>query len=147
MAIIFNHVGICVTDLERSIRFYEAIGFRRWWEFKPGDKLITPIFKMPAPIGLTAMYMVLDSFVLELLHYGDAGTVDNDRVRQWNEPGLTHLSIGVDDFDDIEARVVEAGGSIIEGTRTSYVVMARDPDGQIVEFGQSSWRDTLPPKP
>ena len=30
---VFNHVGLCVMDRERSRRFYEGLlGFTFWWE-------------------------------------------------------------------------------------------------------------------
>ena len=34
----FNHVGLCVSDRERSRRFYESVlGFQFWWELDPPD--------------------------------------------------------------------------------------------------------------
>jgi hypothetical protein len=35
---VFNHVGLCVADRERSRRFYEdLLGFEFWWELEPPD--------------------------------------------------------------------------------------------------------------
>ncbi len=36
---VFNHVGLCVTDIARSRRFYEGLlGFTFWWELEPPDE-------------------------------------------------------------------------------------------------------------
>ncbi|EUA65774.1 glyoxalase/Bleomycin resistance /Dioxygenase superfamily protein [Mycobacterium xenopi 4042] len=33
---VFNHVGLCVADRQRSRRFYEGLlGFQFWWEAEP----------------------------------------------------------------------------------------------------------------
>ncbi len=44
----------------------------------------------PLPLGMTACYLKRDDFVLELLHFADAGTVPGDE-RVMNQPGLTHV--------------------------------------------------------
>ena len=53
-------------------------------------------------------------FVLELMHYAAPGATAPFRTRTMNEPGLTHLSLSVDDVQATAARVVEFGGQVIE---------------------------------
>ena len=48
---------------------------------------------------MTASYLVRDGLVLELLHFGAAGQTQPFRPRAMNEPGLTHISLSVDDID------------------------------------------------
>ena len=89
---VFNHVGVCVTDLDRSRRFYqEVLQFRFWWELDAPDEGTSQLLEIPQPVGLHAVYMVRDGLVLELLHFAQAGT-RAFRARVMNEPGLTHLS-------------------------------------------------------
>jgi predicted enzyme related to lactoylglutathione lyase len=51
-----------------------------------------------------------------------------------NEPGLTHLSVGVDDIGAVVASVAEFGGSVVAETDVGPAVFIRDPDGQLIEL-------------
>ena len=64
-----------------------------------------------------------------------------------NEPGLTHLSISVDDVRAAAERAVEYGGEIIEESDIGVALFIRDPDGQLIELLPVSYRGSLPPKP
>ena len=50
------------------------------------------------------------------------------------EPGLTHLSFGVDDLDEACVAVLAHGGTVFEESRLATAVFVADPDGQIVEL-------------
>ena len=94
----YNHTGQVVTDLERSKRFYqEVFGFKFWYEITPPDEATAKLSCLTPPLGVTASYLTLDGFVLELIHYSAPGATAPFRPRTMNEPGLTHLSISVDD--------------------------------------------------
>jgi catechol 2,3-dioxygenase-like lactoylglutathione lyase family enzyme len=145
---IYNHTGQVVTDLERSKRFYQdAFGFRLWYEISPPDQPTAQLSGLEPPLDLTASYLVLDGFVLELLHYAADGATAPYRPRTMNEPGLTHLSISVEDIHEGAQRAVELGGSIVEGTDVGMALFVRDPDGQLIELLPAAYRDHLPPKP
>jgi lactoylglutathione lyase len=144
---VFNHVGICVTDLERSKRFYEQVlQFRYWWELEAPDEGTSQLLQIPAPVGLKAVYMVRDGLVLELLYYSDA-TAKPFRERVMNEPGLTHLSLSVGDIPTVLEKVVPNGGQVMEETDMKAAIIIRDPDGQIIELTSAGWLDALPPLP
>ena len=64
-----------------------------------------------------------------------------------NEPGLTHLSISVDDVRATAEKVAEFGGMIIEESDVGAAIFVRDPDGQLLELLPAAYRGTLPPKP
>ncbi len=71
---IYNHTGQVVTDLERAKRFYqEVFGFKFWYEIQPPDEATAKLNCLEPPLGITASYLVLDGFVLELMHYAVAG--------------------------------------------------------------------------
>src|SRR5262245_15904313 len=144
MSTAFNHVGQCVTDLERSKRFYvDVFGFVVEREISPTDELSAPLMGLTPPLGLTASYLVRDAFTLELLHYSAPGQTQAYRPRTTNEPGLTHLSLSVDDVDATLARVSEHGGEVLEATNVGLGVFVRDPDGQLVEVLPMSYRERL----
>ena len=145
---IYNHTGQVVTDLERSKRFYqEVFGFKFWYEITPPDEPTAKLTSLTPPLGVTASYLTLDGFVLELMHYSAPGATAPFRARTMNEPGLTHLSISVDDVRASAARVPVFGGEIIEESDVGVAVFVRDPDGQLIELLPVAYRSSLPPKP
>ena len=140
-----NHVGLCVADLERSRRFYEAVlGFEYWRELAPPDAMVSKLVDVPEPVGVRVVYLRRDGFVLELMEYTAAGAVRPERARVMNEIGLTHLSLSVDDIDATAARAEAHGGSVLAQTHVGAAVMIRDPDGQLLELLPMAYRASLP---
>jgi catechol 2,3-dioxygenase-like lactoylglutathione lyase family enzyme len=134
MGMSVNHVGVCVTDMERSRHFYEgALGFTYERELRPPDELTGRLLGIEPPVGLHAVYLTLGPFVLELLAYERTGNPPGSE-RVLNEPGLTHLSLSTDDLATTVAAVIEHGGSVVESSDIGLAVMVRDPDGQLVEL-------------
>lgn len=145
--VVFNHVGLCVTDLERSRAFYEqALGFRYWWELEAPDEPTSVLLQLPQPVGLKAVYLVRDGFVLELLCYNPA-VARPKRERSMAEPGLTHLSLSVADMERALEQVVAHGGEVLKQTDIEAAIIVRDPDGQLIELTTSAWQAALPPLP
>jgi catechol 2,3-dioxygenase-like lactoylglutathione lyase family enzyme len=139
----FNHVGHCVTDLDRARRFYEEVlGFTFLYEIKPPDDGTDRLLRVDSPVGLTAAYLRLDGLILELLHFDRAGNPDR-RDRVMNEPGLTHLSVSVDDVAAVLARVPQHGGKVLADTDIQAAVMITDPDGQLVEILAMDYRRAM----
>ena len=107
-----NHVGLCVTDLARSRRFYEqALGFTHRNELQVPDALAARLLQVPKPVGLTVVYLEREGFVLELLHFEREGNAPA-RERTFTEPGLTHLSFTVENIAVTCARVTDLGGNV-----------------------------------
>jgi catechol 2,3-dioxygenase-like lactoylglutathione lyase family enzyme len=133
---VFNHVGQCVTDLERTRRFYvDVLDFEVWREISIPDEPSDRLLQLTPPIDMTACYLRRDGFVLELLHFAGAGAAPLPyEERVMNQPGLTHVSVSVDDIDDTCRRAVELGGSVLEPTRIDGAIFIRDPEGQLVEL-------------
>ena len=130
-----NHVGLCVTDLQRSRTFYErALGFRHRSDLAVPDGPAGTLLRVAPPVGLRAVYLERDGWVLELLHFDRPGN-EPPRHRPFTEPGLTHVSLTVDDLPSACALVAEHGGEVLEETEVSgLAIMVRDPDGQLLEL-------------
>ena len=138
----FNHLGLCVSDLARSRRFYvELLGFEVERELHPPDDPSSTLLRLPKPLGMTALYLRRDGLVLELLHFKRGTKPARERVM--NEPGLTHVSVSVDDIDAVCARVAEYGGEVVADTNIGVAIFIRDPDGQLLELLPMSYRDHL----
>jgi lactoylglutathione lyase len=138
----FNHVGHCVTDLDRSTRFYvEALGFEHLVErdLVLPDQAVARLLQVPPPVGMAARYLQLGGFTLELLRFDRDGNAPQ-RERPFTEPGLTHLSVSVDDLAATCARVRELGGAVLEDTDMGgRAIMVTDPDGQRIELLPTGW--------
>jgi lactoylglutathione lyase len=144
---VFNHVGLCVADRERSRRFYEGLlGFQFWWDLELPDDGTQQLLQLDKPIGVRATYLVRDGLVLELIDYSQR-QVRTGRERVMDEVGLTHLSLSVSDLSGVLALVEEFGGSVVRATVTEQFAMIRDPDGQLIELLPDSWLAALPPRP
>jgi catechol 2,3-dioxygenase-like lactoylglutathione lyase family enzyme len=49
---VFNHIGLCVSDRERSRRFYEGLlGSQFWWELELPDDGTEKLLQLKRPIG------------------------------------------------------------------------------------------------
>jgi catechol 2,3-dioxygenase-like lactoylglutathione lyase family enzyme len=135
---VINHLGQCVTNLERSREFYEkALGFTFWRLLELDDSPSDKLLRLKAPLGFRACYLKQGPFVLELLHFaGEGAKPPPYRERTMNEIGLTHISLSVDDIPGTCALVEQYGGEVlrdtaIEGSGSCFV---RDPDGQLIEL-------------
>lgn len=130
-----NHVGHSVADLDRAQRFYEGVfGFRERHRVTVPDPVASRLLQVPEPVGLTAVYLELDGFVLELLHFDRPGN-EPARRRPFTEPGLTHLSFTVDDVAAACEAVVAHGGEVLADTDVGgFAILVRDPDGQLLEL-------------
>ena len=143
MSATFNHVGHCVTDLDRSRRFYqELLGFEVERAMQVPDTPADRLLRVAAPLGMSALYLRRDSLVLELLHFDRPGNPPA-RARVMNEPGLTHLSFSVEDVAATARLAAELGGEVLEDTDVGAAVFVRDPDGQLIELLPMAYRRSL----
>jgi catechol 2,3-dioxygenase-like lactoylglutathione lyase family enzyme len=137
---VFSHVGICVTDLDRSLRFYcDGLGFERGESF-PIDATFGAALEVPGELSLTSQFIRREGLAVELLHYVTPAPTGRPSEHR-NQLGLTHLSFYVDDVNVTAASLVAAGGTVIESTRTTNegidLVFLHDPDGVRIELMQA----------
>lgn len=133
---VMNHLGQCVTDLDRSRTFYEeALGFTFWRLLELDDTPTDKLLRLQPPLGFRACYLRQGPFVLELLHFAGEGAKPAPyRPRTMNEVGLTHISLSVDDIPATCALVEQHGGEVLRDTDLGAGVFVRDPDGQLIEL-------------
>lgn len=139
----FTHVGICVRDLERSLRFWqEALGFSRSGELRIAGEPTATLLGLPE-VDLQAVYLERDGFRIELLHYPSPGSLGEGEARAMNLRGLTHFAFRVENLEESLARVLKCGGRVLEETRIrnpdfgAQVAFVTDPDGTRIEFVQA----------
>jgi lactoylglutathione lyase len=142
-----SHTALCVSDLERSTRFYaEGFGYELLERHETGDEVAGLCeIKMPPPIRMHAQFMAKDGVKLELIHW-EAPGVFGEPSQSRNQLGLTHLSYEVTDLPAVEARLLALGAKLIDGTRTRVdtekyridLVFLADPDGTRIELVEHS---------
>jgi catechol 2,3-dioxygenase-like lactoylglutathione lyase family enzyme len=145
-----THVGLCVSDMERSLRFYrDLLGFRFESELRIGGEPTDTLLGL-RDVTLHAVYLARDGVRLELLHFASPPAPPR-RARVMNEHGLTHLSFRVEDLEATMAALRAAGERILDetviripafGAAACFVV---DPNGQLLELVQSPGDPALPP--
>lgn len=124
-----SHIGVCVSDLDRSLRFYcDGLGFRKAATFQVG-KEFSATLEVGDDADLVSQFVERDGVSLELLHYARPRVVGAPSARR-NQLGFTHLSLAVDDVDRTARELERWGGRIVPGTRTTI----RHPDGRHDEF-------------
>jgi lactoylglutathione lyase len=145
---VYNHVGLVVSDLERSKRFYEQVlGFRVWYEDAPVDAATAKLLGLTPPLGVKTCYLTLGECFLELIYFSAPEAKVTRRRRTMDEVGLSHLSISVDDIRSTAARAVECGGDIVESSDLGLALLIRDPDGQLLELLSMNYPKSRPPQP
>jgi catechol 2,3-dioxygenase-like lactoylglutathione lyase family enzyme len=136
------HVGICVSDLDRSLRFYcEALGFVAVDAHDVGDAFAR-LMELEH-VELRSQFLRGPSGErLELLAFRAPAVDGEGRRRPLNRLGLTHLCFRVRDVDEVAERIQRLGGEVHDHTRTSLggpgrapdFVYCSDPDGIRIEL-------------
>ena len=142
MSTTFSHFGLCVSELDRSMRFYcDGLGFEPAIRYEVGADFADTL-EVSGDIAVVSQFIARDGVSIELLHYTKGGVTGSPSATR-NQLGLTHLSLNVDDVDETAAKLVACGGTIVDSTRTkidnpdgsvSDFVFVADPDGTRVEL-------------
>lgn len=137
-----THVGLCVSDLERSRVFYrDLLGFEERTKLAIDGGTSEQLLEVE-DLKLRCIFLERDGLRIELMHYGAATTGDG-RVTPIFQRGLTHFALRVDDLDDMVTRLEAGGAEILRHTEIrnddfgARVVFAVDPDGVRLELIQS----------
>ena len=138
------HVNICVRDMERSIRFYEQIGFHKVNDFTGDDPRIGEGLGVKAS-KIRGVFMRLgddpNAPVLDLVQFIDPPT-QGQPYASLNNVGICRIAFAVSDIEkayaDLQKLDVEfvAPLTTIEGPgdgKASFVCF-KDPDGTILEL-------------
>lgn len=135
-----SHLGLCVSDLESSRRFYcEGLGFSPVEGFELTSTQLEGLgasLEVDGPVSLTSQFVTLGDLKIELLAFREPATGGRASEHR-NQLGLTHLSFYVDDVDAAARRLTQYGGTVLDETRSHLgieVVFLADPDGVRVEL-------------
>ena len=137
------HVNICVRDMERSIRFYEELGFSKVNDFNLDDPSVGDVLGVTAK-KLRGVFMRLGSDpnapVLDLVQFIEPPT-QGQPYSSLNNVGICRIAFTVDDIDrtyeELKAKKVEFVAPLKKltgpGGARMGVVCFKDPDGTVLE--------------
>lgn len=115
-----GHIALWVSDLDRTIEFYEALDLDRQWSFTAN--------------GVENVYVGDEHGELQLKY-------DPDRTTPIapNRADVDHIALSVEDTDAMVETAVDAGASVVTEPMTSdaanaYIAFVEDPEGYTLEF-------------
>ncbi|HEV7717992.1 MAG TPA: VOC family protein [Arsenicitalea sp.] len=126
----FEHVGMTVADMDRSVTFYcELLGLKL-------------LLRKTQKNGGEVAFLDAGGGQLELTR--PAGPIAGPaRIVPNAEAGIRHLTLAYDDMDDVYARLMAAGVRSMEPPRDAHnrevfarVAFVLDPDDIVVELCQ-----------
>jgi lactoylglutathione lyase len=137
-----RHIGICVSDIQRSLKFWcQGLGFDEVRGPVKIDDGWSDALEIGGPIELSARWITKGGYTFELLQFETPRPHGGASARR-DQIGLTHFECQVDDLDRAIAHLQTCGASVIASTRTKTVfegkvvelVFVKDPDGIRVEL-------------
>ena len=121
------HVGIRVHDLERSVKFYELLGFTK----TAGPIGPEPVAILDHPSGVE----------INLILNAPSATAPNVLMDiAEKHPGITHVALLCPDIMAAKAMLEKAGialsGGPVRFTAKTQAIFVRDPDRNVIELHQ-----------
>lgn len=127
MLISFEHVGMTVSNIDRSLAFYVDL---------LGLKLVV---RRPARDGHEICFLDAGGAMLEIIGQ-TTGALEAEDVAM-GRAGLRHLTFRFDNLEEIYAQLKSAGVEIVEAPRDAdnrdivrKLAFCRDPDGIMIEL-------------
>ena len=136
-----RHVGIVVSDMERSLQFYrDLLGLEVARDLDESGAYLDAMLALEsAHVRTVKLRVPPGETLVELLEFASPAT--EQRVPSLTELGPTHLALTVSDLDDLYARLEAVGVRFTAPPQTSPDGAARvtfcvDPDGTPIELVQ-----------
>ena len=136
-----SHIGICVSNLDRSIAFYrDVFGYEVVSTIKIGPEADALLDLKNTKLDAVYMQRPDEDTRIELLYYHSPGFHHMQEPRQVNLTGLTHLSFRTSNFDAVVSAAINAGCTYLVRSAThnpAYKMKAGfilDPDQLRIEL-------------
>ena len=133
-----RHTGLVVRDIERSIKFYEALGLRVWRREEEIGPFIDAVVGIPDARIEWAKMKCPDGSLVELLQYHSHPDSQPLADAASNRLGSSHIAFTVDDIVRTCGEIVRLGGTVVNPPAIApgglvRVAYCHDPDGVLME--------------
>lgn len=130
-----HHVGITVSNLERSVEFYrETLGLELLDRFTVSGEAFATATGVDDASGRFAHFDA-DGVRVELVEYDPEGTPRSEGTV--DRPGTKHLALAVDDVDAFYRTIADDVETVSDPQTTesgTRILFLRDPEGNLVEL-------------
>ncbi|MDB5396324.1 MAG: hypothetical protein JWM91_3830 [Rhodospirillales bacterium] len=135
------NVTISVADLDRSTKFYQALGFAVGDAHEPPIALAVKTLGIPATSKLDIRFISRDGIMIELVHLTPASK-NPASTGVPGQLGLSNFAFRVDDVTRVAALIKQNGGTVLDQTKVSMgqgakamdFLFCTDPDGTRIEL-------------
>ena len=141
------HVNVNCSDFDRSLKFYELLGFRKYLDVPSTNTEEVAAAVGMAPYQVKGALLTLENaktpFVIDLLEWQDPSD-DEPPYNHLYHLGINRIALATDDLEQDMARLKSEGveflsepASVIieDGPETRFVCF-KDPDGTVIELVQ-----------
>ena len=142
------HVNVNCSDYDRSLAFYQCLGFREIWRVpETNTPEVAAAVGMP-PYRVKGALIALEGasapFVIDLLEWQEPRD-ESPPYRHLYHLGIARIALSTNDLDGDMERLARAGVEFLSkpasmppssGMRTRFVCF-RDPDGTVLELVES----------
>lgn len=124
-----RHIALSVEDPEAAARFFEqAFGMKR------------------AGKAMRGVYMTDGVMNVALLNFADEAVPGYAGLK--NVRGVIHFGMWVDNLEEAEKRITQAGGTYLTGRKETdpnvfYEVKYRMPDGTVFDITENGWKGAV----
>ncbi|HEX6023529.1 MAG TPA: VOC family protein [Solirubrobacter sp.] len=138
------HIAINSTDLERSVAFYQRLGFQVMADREVHNDQVKRAFNVPSG-DLRFVHLKLgdaeDATLLDIVEWGGEGTADGDATPPQHQRGITRFAVLTDDTEAVYRALSADGVQFLTEPTTVMtpdggwkICLALDPDGVVVQI-------------
>ena len=136
----FGHVGLGVSNLEQSLKFYrDVMGMEVLMEMSVTDDRIARVIGIHGA-RCRIVHLKLGDGILELFEYSNPIGINKAKDIRQCDYGLIHIGFEVNEFHKHVEQFKEIGfqflGETVEFRPGVWVVYLRGPDGEVIELRQ-----------
>ena len=135
-----GHVGLGVSDMDRSLAFYrDMLGMGVLMDLDISDDRIARVIGVPGA-KCRIVHLKLGDNVLELFRYSEPLGKNRTKQLQQYDQGLIHIGFEINDFHnhiaELKKNNIEFLGEPVEFRPNVWIAYFRGPDGEVCEFRQ-----------